>query len=295
MFVPPPVSCHHWIIAENDSGEILFEYDSKKEVQPASLTKMMTLYTVIRAYNSDEDEMSNDYVKISKRSAECKNGTHAHLQYEDVLSVFDLLYAMMLPSGNDAAIALAEHVGQKMLIEKRYSNNDYNNNDDVTELEGYNSFIRKMNKHAKRLNMRNTHYVNPHGMRNENNLSTASDLMRLGLHCQLFPLFNTIISTKKYIYYYIISYTCVIQGKSRCRSINWHNTHILIGTDGFLAGKTGWVPNPNGPGIHGNLWSIVERNRLTLSIITLGSTDQNMRFIDTRMLVDWAYSTLHVK
>lgn len=220
MYVPPPVSCHHWIIAENDSGEILFEYDSKKEVQPASLTKMMTLYTVIRAYNSDEDEMSNDYVKISKRSADCKNGTHAHLQYEDVLSVFDLLYAMMLPSGNDAAIALAEHVGQKMLMEKRYKsdiNNIYNNDDDdsgggdiyrkeVTELEGYNAFIKKMNKHAKRLNMRNTHYVNPHGMRSENNLSTASDIMKLGLHCQLFPLFNTIISTKTYIYIYLFIY-----------------------------------------------------------------------------------------
>lgn len=148
----------------------------------------MTLYCVLREYNFNDAELSNDYTSISHRAAECKNGTNAKLQYEDVLSIYDLLYGMMLPSGNDAAIALAEHVGKRILRR--------DGNQNPSDIESYNIFIDLMNKNAKKLHMKNTHFSNPHGMRNDNNLSTASDLMKLGLHCQLFPLFNTIVSTK---------------------------------------------------------------------------------------------------
>lgn len=59
----------------------------------------------------------------------------------------------------------------------------------------------------------------------------------------------------------------------------------------YFSGKTGWVPDPV-YGVHGNLWSIVDRNDRPLNVITLGSTNQNLRFVDTRVLVDWAYQCL---
>lgn len=248
------------------------------ECQPASLTKIITLYCVIRYYNSNIEEMKKQIVKVSKKAAECKCGTHADLQYGDEISVYDLLYALMLPSGNDAAISLAEHIGSKILysrIENREKSEDLN--------ECYKEFIKLMNDTVNRLGLKHSHFENVHGMRKTENKTNISDLLSLTFHCLNFELFRKVTSTKKY--------TCTIKGRNRNRKKEYKNSHSLLGMNGFKYGKTGWVPDGN-HGIHGNLWSVVERKGIELNVIVLGSVDQSMRFVDSRVIVDWCYSVL---
>lgn len=219
MFVPPWTSCISWAIADLNSEEILFSKNIDYECQPASLTKIMTFYCILQFYSCNENQMKEDMVIVSKRAADCKNGTHANLQQNDILSVYDLLYAMMLPSGNDAAIALAEYVGCKML-------NKSGMNDDYTDEDAYKEFISTMNKTCKRLYLKSTYFGNVHGMRNNNNKTTVSDLLFLTFHCRSFKLFNQVTSTKKY--------QCKIKGKFRYKNVTYHNTHCFIGVNGYL-------------------------------------------------------------
>jgi D-alanyl-D-alanine carboxypeptidase (penicillin-binding protein 5/6) len=155
------------ILMDIESGRVLYEKNSRQELPPASVTKIMTALLVIE--NGD----LNDEVVISEHAAETPEST-VYLEPGEKLTRMELLYACMLPSANDACVALAES---------------------VTGSEE--NFIELMNIRARQLGMKNTHYCNPHGLDDEQHYTTAYDLALLSRHALKNPVFTDITSTPR--------------------------------------------------------------------------------------------------
>lgn len=119
---PPFVTAKSWSISDGRTGEILFGKCENDRREIASLTKIMTCFVVIQIIRKIRLNAQRTYLQVSKNAATC-GGTSAKLRTGDVLSVWDLLHGLMLPSGNDAAITLAEHFGQYLFeVATRYKN-----------------------------------------------------------------------------------------------------------------------------------------------------------------------------
>jgi serine-type D-Ala-D-Ala carboxypeptidase (penicillin-binding protein 5/6) len=157
------------ILMEQDSGRILFEKEAHERKRIASITKIMTAILAIESNKLDE------MVTVSER-AEHTEGSSIYLKKGEKIKLLDLVYGLMLRSGNDAAVAIAEHVGGSV--------------------EG---FVFLMNEKAARIGMTNTHFANPHGLDDhEDHYSTAYDmalLMRYAMHNEMF---REISGTKVY-------------------------------------------------------------------------------------------------
>ena len=107
---PPRVTCKAWVLADAD-GHVVGGVNPDAPLQPASMTKILTALVV--AQQCSDGAAWDELVEVSAKAAACKSGTHAGLRAKDRLSVRDLMYGLMLPSGNDAALALAEHFGPR--------------------------------------------------------------------------------------------------------------------------------------------------------------------------------------
>ena len=120
---PPFVTAKSWAIMDGRTGEILFGKCENDRREIASMTKIMTCFVVIQIIRKIKLNAEKTMLQVS-RSAATVGGTTAKLKTGDVLSIWDLLHGLMLPSGNDAGICLAEHFGQYLYeVATRYKNN----------------------------------------------------------------------------------------------------------------------------------------------------------------------------
>ncbi|WP_308366287.1 MULTISPECIES: D-alanyl-D-alanine carboxypeptidase family protein [unclassified Microbulbifer] len=151
---PPQLAATAYILVDAHTGQVLVEHDADKQVPPASLTKMMTAYIV-----SEEIEKGSiketDQVRISEKAWR-KGGSKMFVKVGNKVPVIDLLRGVIVQSGNDASIALAEHVSGSEEV-----------------------FAEVMNQQAELLGMRDTHFVNATGWPAEGHLTTARDLATL--------------------------------------------------------------------------------------------------------------------
>ena len=152
------------LIYEEKSGDIVYTQNETKKMYPASTTKLMTALVAIENGNLNEritigDEINN----IDSDSSVAK------LEEEEIIVMRDLFYALLLPSGNDAANVIAINVGRKM-----------SGNSETRDGEAYDVFIDGMNKKAETLGMTKSHFTNPHGLHDTDHYSTANDLLKLG-------------------------------------------------------------------------------------------------------------------
>ena len=159
------------LLVEKQSGDILYEKNGYNKMYPASTTKILTAIIVL------EKCYLNDLVTISSNAVNSvpPSYTTARLKAGEQLSVLDLLYAMLLPSGNDAANALAEHVSGSI-----------------------NSFSELMNEKAVKLGLTNSHFTNPSGMEDENLYTTAYDLSIIARYAMDIEKFREIVQTTSY-------------------------------------------------------------------------------------------------
>ncbi|MFC9709992.1 serine hydrolase [Paenibacillus sp. NPDC056933] len=148
------------------SGRILYSKDGDKELRIASLTKIMTAIVAI------EHGKLDDKVKVTS-SAFAKEGSSLYLKLGEVMTLENMLYGLMLRSGNDAASAIAEHVGGSE--------------------EG---FVLLMNKKAEQMGLTHSHFMNPHGLDADGHYSTANDLARLTAYALKNPVFKRIVATE---------------------------------------------------------------------------------------------------
>lgn len=151
----PTLNAKAYILIDVNSGKIIAEKDSDKKLPPASLTKMMTLYVISTALHNQQIHLS-DPVRISQEAWKI-GGSRMFVKEGQQVSVEDLLKGIIVDSGNDACVAMAEHVGG-------------------TE----SGFTEIMNHQAKNLGMNNSHFTDSTGLPNEDHYTTAHDLAILG-------------------------------------------------------------------------------------------------------------------
>lgn len=157
------------VLMDAHSGQVLYERNCHEQLPPASLTKIMTGFLV--AENGHLDQR----VTVSEHAAETPEST-VYLEPGEVLTRMELLYAAMLPSANDACVALAESVAGSEA-----------------------AFLTMMNQKAGELGLKNTHFVNPHGLHDDNHYSSAYDMALLAKHALNNPVFAEVVSTKRKI------------------------------------------------------------------------------------------------
>ena len=160
------ISAEKAIVIDADTGRVLFERRSQERSLIASTTKIMTALVVCEQCNV------LDRVRIPEEAVGIE-GSSMYLRAGEILTVQELLYGLMLSSGNDAAVALAIYCG---------------GNEE--------SFVQLMNDKAELLGLENTHFENPHGLDSPNHYSTAADLAKLAAYAMKNPVFAQTVSTK---------------------------------------------------------------------------------------------------
>ena len=245
----PDITADRWIVYDADADVILASWNANDRAPMASVTKVMT--AIITAENAD----LNDMVTIP-RVATGARGSVAGLVAGERWTVGDLLIAMMVRSGNDAAIALAYHVGG----------------------ESVSNFVSMMNAKASQLGMSNTRFANPNGLDHEQHYSTATDLLTLIIASQDYPDVQRVGRIKK------VNMPADPNGKSR----TFNNTNKLLGAyPGVVGLKTGDTPLADKV-----LLGVTQQAGRTVYSVVMHSDDH---FSDTREIVDWAYDTFTLK
>ncbi len=151
---PPVLKAKGYLLTDFHSGKVLVEHNADEQIEPASITKVMTAYVIYRALEDGTITM-DDEVLISEKAWRMK-GSRMFIEVNKKVPVHDLLKGLIIQSGNDAAVALAEHVAGSE--------------------EG---FVELMNAEAKRLGMLDTHFTNATGWPDENHYTTARDIEKM--------------------------------------------------------------------------------------------------------------------
>ncbi len=148
---PPAINAKAWLLIDYNSNQVLAEHNVDEQVEPASLTKMMTGYVVQKEIENGSISM-DDMVLVSEKAWRMK-GSRMFIEVNKRVSLRDLLKGMIIQSGNDASVALAEHVAGSE-----------------------DAFVQLMNQYARSLGMNGTHYMNSTGWPEKNHYTTVRDL-----------------------------------------------------------------------------------------------------------------------
>ena len=244
----PTINSRAAIIYDRISGSILYGKKENEKRKMASTTKIMTAIIVL------ENAKLDDIVTVSSKAAGT-GGSRLGLHTNDKISVRDLLYGLMLCSGNDAAVALAEHVGSNL-----------------------SGFADLMNKKCDSLGLTSTHFVTPHGLDNEEHYTTAYELAIITNYALKNQTFCNYVGTK--------NYTVSINGKQK----NLSNTNELLGNlNGVYGVKTGFTNGANRC-----LVTSVKRGNMDLICIVLGADTKKDRTKDSVQLIEYAYKNFEM-
>lgn len=216
------------IVMDQETGRIFYGKNEHEKMRIASITKIMTAIIAIESGKLDEK------VTVSERAVKTE-GSSVYLQVGEKITLRDLMYGLMLRSGNDAAVAIAEHVGGSV--------------------EG---FVYLMNEKAALIGMTNTHFMNPHGLdTHEDHYSTAYDMAILTRYAMENETFREISGTR-------VHRVPHPEGWMR----EWHNKHrLLTGLYKYTTGgKTGYTKRANR-----TLVTTAEKDGMELIAVTLNS------------------------
>lgn len=198
--VPPTIEASSFILLDHQTGKVLAENNADVKLAPASLTKIMTVYVVFKEIANGHLHL-DDLATISKK-AWSTSGSRMFVEVNDRVKIEDLLKGVIIQSGNDASVALAEHVAGSEEV-----------------------FAAMMNQQAERLGMKNTQFKNSDGLPVEGHYTTARDLALLTMALiKEFPDFYPWFSQQEFVYNKIVQ----------------HNRNQLLGRDPSVDGvKTG--------------------------------------------------------
>ena len=240
----PKTNSRRYIVYDRISKSMIIGKNEDIKSAMASTTKIMTTIVIL------EKADLNETVTVSAKAGGT-GGSRLGLKRGDKASVRDLLYGLMLRSGNDAAVALAEHVGGSVK-----------------------GFAELMNEKAIELGLTNTHFVTPHGLDDANHYTTALELAKLTDYAMDNETFAKIVGTK--------STTIYINNQSR--QIN--NTNELLGVlNGVVGVKTGFTNNAGRC-----LVTETKRNNMDIITIVLGADTKKDRTKDSVNLIEYTFS-----
>ncbi|MGA8010067.1 MAG: D-alanyl-D-alanine carboxypeptidase family protein, partial [Thiomonas sp.] len=249
--VPPPnLDARAWLVVDLTSGQILAEHNAHESEAPASLTKLMTAYLTFKALK--DGAVKRDQMVTESKEAWKTGGSRMFIDPRVPVSVNDLLLGMIVQSGNDAAMTLAQTVGGSV-----------------------SAFVAMMNRQAQQWNLKGTHFMDPTGLPDPGHVTTAYDLSIIASHIiRDFPAdYARYFKVKEFSYNHITQ----------------PNRVSLLFTDPSVDGmKTGYTADagycmitsaqrqfPNGP-----------RRLLT---VVMGTPSERARGEESQVLLNWAY------
>jgi D-alanyl-D-alanine carboxypeptidase (penicillin-binding protein 5/6) len=248
----PAIAAKSWLLLDATSGQVIASQEQNMRIEPASLTKVMTAYVAFVAIR-DKRISLDQMVNVSERAWKVDaSSSKMFIDPRVPVSINDLLHGLMIQSGNDAAVAIAEAVA----------------GDEAT-------FVTLMNREAQRMGLKSTRFANPHGLPDANNYSTAADLAQLAAHViRDFPELYKIDSIKQFTY----------------NKITQQNRNRLLWLDPTVDGmKTGHTTSsgysmitsarrPNG--------STGERRLIS---VVLGTSSTDVRTQESQKLLNWGF------
>ena len=260
----PDIGCKAAYLADPVSGKIFYEKNAHEKMYPASTTKILTALLVLENCRPD------DIVIVSRHAIELRPAgyTSANLKAGERLSVYTLLQALLIPSANEAAYALAEHVSGSV-----------------------EAFASLCNSRARELGCETLHFVNPNGVHDDNHYCSAYDLYLIARECRKYDVFNEIVSTREFT----VPATDVYPYSDRVYSNT--NELILPGSGYFYSGCTGIKTGHTNPAGE-CLVSSSSKDNLNLICVVMGGRiigSRNERFSDTVKLLDFAYDNYSYK
>ena len=239
----PDTNSRACVVIDRHTNTILYGKNETTVRKMASTTKIMTATIIIENCNLDET------VEVSKKAAGT-GGSRLGLKTGDKITIRDLLYGLMLCSGNDAAVALAEHAGKSVQ-----------------------GFAELMNEKAKELELVNTHFETPHGLDADSHYTTAYELAILSNYALNNKTFAQIVGTK--------NYTVTINGYPKSLS----NTNELLGAlNGVYGIKTGFTNGANRC-----LVTACKRNHMDIICVVLGADTKKFRTQDSIKLINYTF------
>jgi D-alanyl-D-alanine carboxypeptidase (penicillin-binding protein 5/6) len=265
------VSARAWAIADGGTGEVLWGLNEDEPRKTASTTKIMCAWVVIQLAAADASVL--DEVVTFSRLADATGGSTAGVREGERVPVRELLYGLLLPSGNDAGNALAEHFNDRL---QQPEDPELRDSPALATRAG---FVAEMNRHARRLGMARTTYRSPYadGGSASQFTSTARDLLRLAWHAMQDPLFRQYVGTRRH--------RCVLETPDGGeRVVVWRNTNQLLPIEGYEGVKTGTTGQAGAC-----LVSSGRRGKDHLLVAVLGSAASPCRYYDTRNLFRWAW------
>lgn len=255
----PQVAGESAVVMDVSTGTVLYEKNSRQQYYPASITKIMT--TLLAIENSKMDEV----VTFSHDAVYKTEGSGIARDVDEKMTMEECLYAVMLESANEVAYAVAEHVGK-----------------------GYDDFIQMMNDKAAKLGCKNTHFNNPHGLPDENHLTTAYDMALISREAFRNETFASITGTKKYTIPPTNKHTDPTYLSNHHKMLNARN-----GDTGYLyewakGGKTGYTS------VAGNtLVTFAEKDGMTLVCVVMKETIPN-HYLDTAALLNYYFENFQM-
>ena len=253
------------LVMDSDTGQILFEKNIDRKMYPASTTKVMT--TLLALENGSPEEL----VTVSRRAAEI-GGSRVGLQPGEQVPMLSLLYILMLSSANDAAIAIAEHVGGSV-----------------------EQFAELMNDRARELGASKTHFANPHGMPNNNHYTTARDLAMISRQAMQNNTFRRIVRTlnykverKKYMSEELLAEVARLESIYGPVQEDFYNHNKLLGSGRYAYSgangiKTGYTTQAG----HCLVSSAKKGSRELIAIVL--KAEGNNLWTETGMLLDYGF------
>ena len=248
----PTVAAKSWMLLDATSGQVIAAQDPDARIEPASLTKVMTAYVTFAALR-DKRLTLDTMVNVSTRAWKVDaSSSKMFIDPKVPVSVNDLLHGLMIQSGNDAAVALAEAVAGD---------------------EG--TFVTLMNRESERLGMKNTRWANPHGLPDANNYSTARDLSNMAASViRDFPQFYKIDSIKQFTY----------------NKITQQNRNRLLWLDPTVDGmKTGHTDSSGYSMIASARRPNGNAGQRRLISVVLGTASDAVRTQESQKLLNWGF------
>lgn len=240
----PMITAPSAVLIEAESGRVLFAKNKDAPMYPASITKIMTGIVALEKGRPDE------IVTISQR-AQAADGTRVYLVKGEQKPLLDLVYAALVNSGNDAAIAIAEHVGGSEA-----------------------AFAALMNEKAQAIGARHTHFVNASGLHDPQHVTTAYDMALIAQYAMRNPTFREIVQTKRRPW----------TGQEWQSELVNHN-RLLWEYPGATGVKNGFTTKARF-----TLVASAERNGVSLISVVMGASSSAVLYRETKALLDYGFA-----
>lgn len=243
------------ILIDATSGTVLYSKNADKKMYPASITKILTGFLVLKNNINFDDlcTVSKDAIDTIDRTS-----SHIALDYNEEVKVKDLMYAMLLQSANDASNVLAEKVAKDNAI-----------------------FVEMMNKAVQEMGLTNTHFTNPHGLQDEDHYTTASDMATIMRYAIQDDKFKEIIST--------VSYTAEATNKQSEQRVFANGNKMIKKGEYFYeyatGGKTGWTEYSGYTFV-----GTAKKDGTELICVLLSNSDEKYRYSDALKLFEYGFN-----